>query len=106
MEWHSNFVIYRVLPDGKLLEIFNANSLKDAKYWITYIAEPGDLLCNTPLHPKHSKKDKYPEYWCHKPLKGRVSSDQEDWKKIAQQRSFNFVFPQEHILEDSQNTVV
>lgn len=101
MDWNVNYVIYRVSLDGKLQELFQADSLKDAKYWLTYIAEPGDVLCRTPLHPKHSKKDNSPEYWSHKPLKGRVATDHEEWKKIAQERNFNFIFPQTHILEDS-----
>lgn len=103
MEWRANFVVYRIQSDGKLQEIFKADSLKEAKYWITYIAEPGDLLCNTPLHPKHSKGSNCPEYWCHKPLKGRVSSDQKDWEKLAKERNFDFVFPQTHISECAEN---
>jgi hypothetical protein len=97
MEWNVPFVIYRVTDDGKLQEVFHASDLKAAKYWLTYIAEQGDVLCKTPLHPKHSRKGSEPEYWSHKADSRDPISNEEDWKVRAQERQFQGTFPSEQL---------
>ena len=93
MSWKTPFAVYRLSPDGKLTEVFQAEDLKKAKYWLTYIAQPGDVLCKTPLHPKHSKASGFPEYWSHKAHSGTPSSAEGEWKKWAQQRTTELIFP-------------
>lgn len=93
MEWWSPFVIYRVSPDGKLEEVFQAPDIKKARYWLTYIAQPGDVLCRTPIHPKHSKSSPMPEYWSHKEQSGTASSNEEQWKSWAQEHKWDNEFP-------------
>jgi hypothetical protein len=104
MEWNVPFVIYRISADGKLEEVFHAADLKMAKYWLTYIAQPGDVLCKTPLHPKHSKSSKSPEYWSHKEVSGVPAQNEPGWKEQAEKRNFKGAFPDEQEREASNST--
>ena len=99
MDWNVPFVIYRVNAEGKLEEVFHAADLKMAKYWLTYIAQPGDVLCKTPIHPKHSKTVSSPEYWSHKEVSGSATQNEAGWKSHAERRSFNGKFPEEQEKE-------
>ena len=100
MEWKTPFVVYRIAPDGKLDEVFRAEDIKKAKYWLTYIAQPGDLLCKTPVHPKHSQKSKTAEYWSHKETSGQSSTDEKSWEEWARYRHFDFKWPEEQLNKD------
>jgi len=82
MAWKSPFIIYRISAEGKLTEVFRCEDLKKAKYWLSYIAEPGDVLCKTPVHPKHSKSSNAAEYWSHKVQSGNAVSDETLWRKL------------------------
>lgn len=93
MEWVSPFIVYRITSNNRLEEVFHAEDLKKAKYWLTYIAKPGDVLCKTPLHPKHSKQNNKPEYWSHKEKSGQPSSNESEWKKLVQQSTDQVEFP-------------
>jgi hypothetical protein len=95
MDWKAPFVIYRISPEGKIEEVFQAQDLKSAKYWLTYIAQPGDVLCKTPLHPKHSKAKNSPEYWSHKDSSREPVMNEQDWQKLAEERHFDGEFPQQ-----------
>ena len=95
MDWSTPFIVYRLTADARLEEVFHAADLKKAKYWLTYIAEPGDVLCKTPLHPKHSHTTRSPEYWGHKEMSGTPSSKEEEWRSYARSRNFTLVFPEE-----------
>lgn len=97
MEWKSPFVIYRITPDAKIEEVFHTDDMKKAKYWLAYIAQPGDLLCRTPLHPKHTQKAKAPEYWQHKDLGGKPCSEEAKWQEMARAKNFDFKFPEEQL---------
>ena len=99
MEWSSPYIIYRITADAKLEEVYHATELKQAKYWLTYIALPGDVLCKTPAHPKHSKTSNQPEYWSHKAHSGTPMCKEEKWKEFAKSKNFTFVFPQEQQKE-------
>jgi len=95
MEWTKPFIVYRLNADNKLEEVFHAEDLKKAKYWLTYIAKPGDVLCKTPVHPKHSKQTKSPEYWCHKEETGQPSSEAKIWEEWAKKKTTTIIFPEE-----------
>lgn len=97
MSWSSPFIIYRLLPDGKLEPVFVCEDMKKAKYWLTYIAQPGDVLCRTPAHPRHSKQSGKPEYWCHKEQSGTSSTEESRWKQFVQQKSGEVQFPEEEV---------
>jgi hypothetical protein len=87
MEWQQPFVIYRITAEGKLEAVHWAADIKSAKYWLTYIAQPGDVLCKTPTHPKHTKAKDCAEYWSHKEQSGSPKSDETAWKKWAKERN-------------------
>jgi|GEM_PF-1513378 len=93
MDWKTPFVIYRLTADAKLEEVYHASDLKTAKYWLTYIAQVGDVLCKTPLHPKHSGQSNRPEYWCHKESSGQPCSNEEKWKELAGKHNFSGDWP-------------
>lgn len=94
MDWKAPFVIYRITADGKLEEVFFAEDFKAASYWLSYIAQPGDVLCKTPLHKKHSHRSPNAEYWSHKGDGRNILADEEQWRKaIAKKRSFDGDFP-------------
>lgn len=93
MSWDSPFIVYRLSADGKLEEVFHAKDLKKAKYWLTYIAEPGDVLCRTPAHARHSEKE--PTYWSHKIKSGSAITNKAEWEELANEKNSNWTFPSE-----------
>ena len=93
VDWNAPFVVYRITVEGKLEEVFCAQDLKKAKYWLTYIAQPGDVLCKTPIHPKHSGTSKSPEYWSHKGQSGTPCAKEEEWRTFAKNRTQEVSFP-------------
>lgn len=93
MDWSSPFIVYRINAEGKLEEVFHAEDLKKAKYWLTYIAQPGDVLCKTPKHPKHSGQSKAPEYWSHKDSSGTPTMKEEAWKESVKGKGIDVAFP-------------
>jgi hypothetical protein len=95
MDWRVPFVVYRITGDGKLEEVFVAEDFKAASYWLSYIAQPGDVLCKTPLHKKHSHTSQKAEYWSHKGNGRELVSSEESWKQISQQKQFCGDFPEE-----------
>lgn len=94
MNWNTPFVVYRLSADGKLEEVFKADDIKKAKYWLTYIAQAGDVLCKTPAHPKHSQATPAPEYHGHKEQSGKPSADETQWKSFASAKGWNNKFPE------------
>lgn len=99
MDWKVPFVIYRITSEGKLEEVFLAEDFKAASYWLTYIAQPGDVLCKTPLHKKHSHETKKPEYWSHKGSARDPIADESKWKNLVSEKHFAGEFPEEQIHE-------
>jgi len=95
MEWKVPFIIYRLTDDGKLEEVFLAEDFKAASYWLSYIAQPGDVLCKTPLHRKHSHTSKKAEYWSHKGTGRDLVTSEENWKELVSEKKFSGDFPEE-----------
>jgi hypothetical protein len=96
MAWKAPFSVFRIVPPGKLQEVFNSWDLKKAKYWLSYIAEPGDVLCKNPCHPKHSGKGPSPEYWSHKESSGKIITNENIWLDLAKGKHCELKFPEEH----------
>lgn len=84
MEWNKPFCVYRIVENGKLEAVFITDDMKKAKYWLTYIAETGDALCRTPLHPKNDSE--LPAYWMHKEEAGTPRADETKWKEMVEHR--------------------
>jgi hypothetical protein len=97
MEWKSPYIVYRINAEKCLEEVFWTEDIKKAKYWLTYIAQPGDVLCKTPAHPKHSHSAPTPEYWSHKQASGQACTDESAWRKFAETRLGQISFPAEQI---------
>lgn len=95
MNWDSPYVVYRLTSDGKLEEVFKADDIKKARYWLTYIAQIGDVLCKTPRHPKHTQSSTTPEYFGHKAQSGIAATNEEEWKNYASGNGWNAAFPNE-----------
>lgn len=81
MEWEAPYVILRAKEGAKYTEVFQCTDFKKAKYWLTYIAEVGDVLCKTPAHPRFGSDRKVPEYFSHKTDCGIVRTNKDEWKK-------------------------
>lgn len=94
MSWRSQFVVFRVSPEQKITQVFESSDLQKAKYWIKYIAEVSDVLCRTPLSPKHTKVSTAPEYWCHKESSGQPVTDHKAWLDKARAVWPEVVFPE------------
>lgn len=92
MDWESPFVIYRVTPEGEVQAVYQASDLKDAKYWLQYIAEPGDVLTKTPAHPRYNDGSGEPTYWSHKEKSGKPITNKEDWESYAKGRNWSESF--------------
>jgi len=99
MEWKSPFIIYRLNVESKLDEVYHTADMKKAKYWLSYIAQPGDVLCRTPAHPKHSRKSAQPEYWQHKEMSGKTSAEGDKWTEYARGKGFTLKYPEEQQRE-------
>lgn len=99
MEWSVSYVVYRIAPDNSVTEVFHTDTISKAKYWMSYIAIEGDVLCKTPKHPKHSNSTKIGEYWSHKEKKG-VVSDINKWAIFLASRNLSPDWPEEQLVSD------
>jgi hypothetical protein len=97
MEWNAPFVVYRVTEEGKIEQVFVAEDFQAAQYWLTYIAQAGDVLCKTPVHKRHSHRSCRAEYWSHKGTDRSPVTDEARWRKLMTKRNFNGEFPEEQI---------
>lgn len=93
MEWTVSFVVFRPKKGGNYEEVFQTSDFKKAKYWLTYIAEVGDVLCRTPNHPKYGGTAPTPEYWTHKVSAGTLETDLNSFLKHSPAGS-DATFPQ------------
>lgn len=97
MDWNAPFIIYRITPEGKLVEVYHATDLKSAKYWLNFIAETGDVLCKTPAHPNYKEQTGRPEYWSHKHECGESATNKAAWEAIAKEKKCEPAFPCEQL---------
>jgi hypothetical protein len=79
MAWENAYILIRVDENLQARVVHSANTLKDARYWLQYIAEPGDALFTTPVHPKYSGDGK-PAYMSHLLARGKIEYAEEKWK--------------------------
>lgn len=102
MEWKTSYVVYRISAKGTLEEVYHTDLSKKAKYWMNYIALPGDMLCRTPIDPKHSKQTKMAEYVCHKIATKSTSTDRAAWESMAKEKNFDNKFPEEALTSPAE----
>lgn len=91
--WRNHFVVLRLTEGGILQQVYASDDLKHSKYWLTYIAQVGDVLCRTPAHPKHSHASQNPEYWSHKEASGKTLSNEGTWRKWLEKQCPSPWFP-------------
>lgn len=82
MSWNTAYIIVRVAEDGSASVVHQADKIKDARYWLQYIALPGDAILQTPAHPKYSG-DGSPLYQAHLFARGKINHDEKEWEKMA-----------------------
>lgn len=81
MSWQSPYIVIRVV-DGVAQAIHEAKMLKDARYYLQYIAQPGDALFQTSFHPKYSGSG-CPVYQGHLKKRGDIQHDEAAWLALA-----------------------
>ncbi|MCB0324330.1 MAG: hypothetical protein KDD69_12190 [Bdellovibrionales bacterium] len=83
--WKAAYVFIRVSANSgpQQAEVVHAcASIKDANYWLNYIAEPGDAMFRSPLHPKHAGGEA-PEYQAHLVKRGQVARVEGEWRSMT-----------------------
>jgi hypothetical protein len=80
VSFKSAYVVVRVTPEGVVSVAHTANTIKDARYWLQYIAEPGDAVFQTPAHPKYAGGGDL-KYQSHLVKRGEIVYDEAKWKK-------------------------
>lgn len=78
MSWSTPYIIVRPDGEGEVEIVHTAAKIKDARYWLNYIAQPNDALLQTPAHPKHSGAGK-PTYLAHLVSRGNVGYEEGKW---------------------------
>ena len=82
MSTKPKYIFLRINSD-KMAEIVNScDSVKDANYWLNYIAEPGDAMFITSEHPKHTGSSS-PEYSSHLISRRNLGRTEEEWRAMV-----------------------
>lgn len=79
MSWKQSYIVIRIDEEGTAQVVHQTEKIKDARYWLTYIALPMDALFQTPAHPKYEGTG-FPVYKAHLVNRGDVSYDQAIWE--------------------------
>ncbi len=80
MSWNTEYIIIRTDASGCAQIVHEARSIKDSRYWLQYIALPGDAIFTTSLHPKYSGNGT-PLYSAHLVSRGKIEHDEAKWRK-------------------------
>jgi len=87
-KWSTPFVITRQNSDGSESIVYSSATLKDSKYWLSFIALPGDAIWKTPLHPTCSGKSSL-TYFSHLISRGKIGYNESDLHSQRKQHSDN-----------------
>lgn len=74
------YVVLRAERSGKAKLLHGADNIKDARYWLSYIAEPGDAIFTTSAHPKYVGTGE-PKYFAHLVGRKNMAYDEQQWRK-------------------------
>ena len=88
--WVNPYIIVRVQEDGSIAVVHQTEKLKDARYWLTYISEPGDAIFTTPEY-KQYKGDGSPTYMAHLLKRGDVKYDEKAWRAMVKKEAATLV---------------
>ena len=83
MEWKNAYVLVRPERNGTLNVVHTAEQLKDARYWLQYIAEPGDAIFVTPTNPQYKGKNGEPTFMSYLVSRGKLDHSEPAWKRQA-----------------------
>ena len=78
MSWTRPYIVIRVGEEGRTEIVHSTMGIKDARYWLQYIAMPGDAVFQTPAHPKCNGQGE-PIYYAHLVSRGKIRHDQQLW---------------------------
>lgn len=81
MSWDKPYIIGRPQKTGQVTIVHSCATVKDANYWLSYIALPGDAVFLTPAHPKHAGGE-MPIYQAHLLTRGKTERDESKWLKV------------------------
>ena len=106
MKWTTPYVAYRVSKinekNSLIDEIYHGSDIKAANRWMKFISQQWDVMCKTPLHPKHSKGSEKAEYYSHKVGSGDVAQDEKGWSEYAKSLNFDLSFPAEQMFSATE----
>jgi len=80
MEWKNAYVLVRPEKDGTVKIVHSTEKLKDARYWLQYIALAGDAVFMTPANAQYKGKDGEPTYMSHLVARGQLDHTEKNWK--------------------------
>ncbi len=80
MEWKNAYILVRPEADGTVKIVHTAEKLKDARYWLQYIALAGDAVFVTPANPQYKGKSGEPTYMSHLIARGKIDHTESKWK--------------------------
>jgi len=89
MNWQTPYIVVR--PSGSELLILNSSeTLRDARYFLQYFAEPRDAIFTTPIHEQY-KGGGSPTYMCSLLERGKMDFHEEAWTKdVGLSSTFEF----------------
>ncbi|MFN8389390.1 MAG: hypothetical protein U0136_03785 [Bdellovibrionota bacterium] len=108
MNFNGPYIVVRPESDGTCRIVHTAQKLKDARYWLQYIALPGDAVFITPLNPQY-KGSGDPTYSTHLVKRGTLEHDEKKWKsqvfatKDGAQLRFSDELPAAPVEDPSKN---
>lgn len=79
MEWKTSYILVRPRPDGACEIVHAAEKIKDSRYWLQYIAQPGDAIFVTPRNPQY-KGDGEPTFSANLLKRGKIEHDELQWR--------------------------
>lgn len=106
MSWDTSYILVRPAGDAKLNIVHKADKLKDARYWLQYIAQSGDAIFTTPIHNQY-KGDGDPIYMCHLVQRGKMDYNENQWKNSHLKLSSpneKLTFAVEEVVKDEKKS--
>lgn len=79
MDWSCPYILVRPESDGTLQVVYHAEKLKDARYWLQYIAHAGDAVFITSKNAQY-KGSGDPTYMSHLVARGKIDYNEKQWK--------------------------
>lgn len=92
------WAIFRPGSEGRMVLVHQADKIQDAKYWLMYIAEVGDALFKTKLHPRYSGEGA-PAYESHLIKRRESEHNEQKWRQQVGLAGVSLTFVEESPTE-------